>query len=227
MKNLKQHLPAIAAFSLLAALAVFGITVAAVHSHGHKNTPVVLNPVEVTQYRGEKLSPISKVYDNAIRGTQHLNVSTYRLKIDGLVEHPVTETYGQVINHHQKYKKVVTLRCVEGWQAKILWEGVLVRDVIRDAGVDPRAKVVIFHASDGYTTSLPLSYFEKNDILIAYKMNGVTIPQSKGFPFQLVAESLWGYKWIKWITRIQLSDNVNYFGYWEERGYPNDGVILK
>lgn len=139
----------------------------------------------------------------------------------------MTETYDQVINDHQKYKKVVTIDCVEGWRAKILWEGVLVRDVIKDAGIDLKAQTVIFRASDGYTTSLPLRYFLNNTILLAYKMNGVVIPQNRGFPFQLVAENKWGYKWIKWITDIQLSDNANYFGYWESRGYPNDGNIVK
>jgi DMSO/TMAO reductase YedYZ molybdopterin-dependent catalytic subunit len=53
-------------------------------------------------------------------------------------------------------------------------------------------------------------------------MNGLVIPPERGFPFQLVAESKYGYKWIKWITKIELSDNTNYQGYWESRGYPND-----
>ena len=60
-----------------------------------------------------------------------------------------------------------------------------------------------------------------NHVLMAYKMNGLTLPPERGFPFQLVAESKWGYKWIKWITKIELSDDVNYRGYWEKRGYSN------
>jgi len=50
-------------------------------------------------------------------------------------------------------------------------------------------------------------------------MNNVTIPPERGFPFELVAESQYGYKWIKWITKIEVSDNANYLGYWESRGY--------
>ena len=45
------------------------------------------------------------------------------------------------------------------------------------------------------------------------------------FPLQLVAESKYGYKWIKWITKMELSDNVNYKGYWESYGYPNDAAV--
>jgi DMSO/TMAO reductase YedYZ molybdopterin-dependent catalytic subunit len=40
-----------------------------------------------------------------------------------------------------------------------------------------------------------------------------------------VAESKWGYKWIKWITEIELSDDVNYRGYWESRGFSNEGDL--
>ena len=93
----------------------------------------------------------------------------------------------------------------------------MVRDLIQEAGNLSTAKIVIFTASDGYTTSLPLEYFFTNDILLAYKMNGLVIPPERGFPFQLVAESKYGYKWIKWMTKIELSDNINYQGYWESR----------
>ncbi len=53
-------------------------------------------------------------------------------------------------------------------------------------------------------------------------MNGVVLPPERGFPFQLVAEDKLGYKWAKWIDRIELSDNADYKGYWEQRGYDND-----
>jgi DMSO/TMAO reductase YedYZ molybdopterin-dependent catalytic subunit len=52
-------------------------------------------------------------------------------------------------------------------------------------------------------------------------MNGVLLPHERGAPFQLVAESKWGYKWIKWITEIELSDDVDYLGTWERQGYSN------
>jgi DMSO/TMAO reductase YedYZ molybdopterin-dependent catalytic subunit len=107
----------------------------------------------------------------------------------------------------------------------ILWQGVLVKDLLAEAKVKPEAKVVIFHAYDGYTTSLPLDYLINNNILVAYKMNGVTLPPERGFPFELVAESKWGYKWEKWVTQIELSDDVNYKGYWENRGFSNSGDV--
>ena len=117
------------------------------------------------------------------------------------------------------------LDCVEGWRVTILWEGLLVRDLLEEAGPLTSVKVVIFHAYDGYTTSFPIDYIMGNDILMAYKMNDVILPPERGFPFQLVAESKWGYKWIKWITEIELSDDVSYRGYWESRGYSNSADL--
>jgi len=122
---------------------------------------------------------------------------------------------------------VVTLYCVEGWDATILWEGVLVRDLVMDAGADSRATTIIFTARDGYTTSFPLAYVMENDILMAYRMNNVTLPVERGYPFQLVAEDKWGYKWIKWIEKIELSDNAAYRGYWEQRGYSDAADLDK
>ena len=191
----------------------------------YENQPKKLYPGEIRDYLGENLASISDVQENAIKGTQLINVSTYRLVITGLVNKTVEYTYDQVISSFQKYQKVVTLYCVEGWSAKILWEGFLVNDLLKEAGVNSSAVGAIFYASDGYSTELPLDYITNNSIIIAYKMNDLTIPPERGFPFELVAESQYGYKWIKWITRIELTDNPDYLGYWESRGYPNNATV--
>jgi DMSO/TMAO reductase YedYZ molybdopterin-dependent catalytic subunit len=62
---------------------------------------------------------------------------------------------------------------------------------------------------------------------MAYKMNNVTLPADRGYPFQLVAQDKWGYKWIKWIEKIQVTDDPNYRGYWEQRGYSNTADLEK
>ena len=188
-------------------------------------SPARLPYAEIKEYQGEKLSSINDFRENSIKGPQHVDISKYKLQITGLVNNPVEFTYDAVVNNHQSYEKVVQLDCVEGWSVTILWQGVLIRDLLTEAQVKPEAKVVIFHAYDGYTTALPLDYIINNNILIAYKMNGVTLPPERGYPFELVAESKWGYKWEKWVTQIELSDNVNYRGYWENRGYSNSGDL--
>jgi len=189
------------------------------------NEPKDLGYIEIREYEGTDLSSINAFRENSIRGPQHIDKEEYRLTVTGLVNNELNYTYDGVISNYPLYEKVVTLHCVEGWSVNILWEGILVNDLIEAAGVDPNATVVIFYASDGYSTSVPLDYIIDNNILMAYKMNGVVLPPERGFPFQLVAESKWGYKWIKWITTIELSDNEDYLGYWERRGYPNDADL--
>jgi len=184
-----------------------------------------LPSVEIRQYEGKNLSSVGDFRENSILGPQYVDINTYQLKIGGLVSNPVSFTYEEVINNYKHYKKVVRLDCVEGWSVTILWEGMLVRELVAKAQPKPEAKIIIFKAYDGYTTSFPIDYIMQNDIIMAYKMNEATMPPERGYPFQLVAESKWGYKWIKWITEIELSDNVNYKGYWESRGYSNEGDL--
>lgn len=189
------------------------------------NRPPVLQYAEVREYEGQDLSSINDFRENSISGPQYIDLDSYRLNVIGLVENPITLAYDEVINGSQGYQKVVTLYCVEGWDVTLLWEGVLVKDLIERAQALPEAEVVIFHAYDGYTTSLPLDYIVEQDILMAYRMNDVDLPPERGAPFQLVAESRLGYKWIKWITDIELSDDVDYKGFWERRGYSNDAYV--
>lgn len=210
--------------SMLAILALVPVGMLILNGCGQK--PVVLPSVEVREYQGEKLSSVNDFSENSIKGPQKVDINSYKLAVDGLVQAPGEYTYDEVLSN-KSYKKAVTLNCVEGWSVNILWEGVLVKDLIAKSTPLPSARVVIFHAYDGYTTSFPVEYIMNNDIIMAYKMNEVIIPPERGYPFELVAESKWGYKWIKWITRIELSDDVNYKGYWESRGYSNEGDLDK
>jgi len=207
-------------FSVLL-LALVGCPGDVTNGNGETNGDGVLEPVEVREYQGENLSSVNDFRENSIKGPQYVGIENYQLEITGLVENPMSYSYDEVIEGYDSYKKVVTLHCVEGWDATILWEGVLVSDLLAEAKPLPEAKVVIFHAYDGYTTSLPVDYIMDNDILMAYMMNEIPLPPERGFPFALVAESKWGYKWIKWVTAIELSDDVDYRGYWEDRGFSN------
>jgi DMSO/TMAO reductase YedYZ molybdopterin-dependent catalytic subunit len=190
-------------------------------------SPRALPGVEVRAYEGKDLSSINDFRENSIKGPQYVNISDYRLTVTGLTNVTNVYSYNEVLDKFPHYTKVVTLFCVEGWDVTILWEGVKVSDLIRDAGIDPRANTVIFTAHDGYTTSFPLDYLMNNDIIMAYRMNNVTLPAERGYPFQLVAQDKWGYKWIKWIEKIELSSDPNYRGYWEQRGYSNAGDLGK
>lgn len=215
----------IIAIVVVGILFAIDITLEQTPSPGPSTIP--LASVEVRSYQGENLSSVNDFRENSIKGPQYINESTYRLTVTGLTNKTLIYRYEDVINTYQSYSKVVTLDCVEGWDVTILWEGVLIRDILNTSGVDPQANTVIFHANDGYTTSFPIEYLQNNDIIMAYRMNNVTIPAERGFPFMLVAEDKWGYKWIKWIDRIELTNDTSYHGYWEQRGYSNSGDLNK
>jgi DMSO/TMAO reductase YedYZ molybdopterin-dependent catalytic subunit len=183
-------------------------------------------PGEATEFMGVPLTPISQQRNNALAGTQVIDGETYRLVVDGLVDNPLSLNYGDLLAYPQ-VSVLADLVCVEGWRFTAKWTGPTLNSIFADAGVQPEARIAIFYSLDspvGYT-SLELDYIQDNNITIALKDNDITLPPSRGFPFQVVAEGKWGYKWAKWVTRIELSADTSFRGYWESRGYSNDASI--
>jgi DMSO/TMAO reductase YedYZ molybdopterin-dependent catalytic subunit len=191
---------------------------------GCRSQPKSLGTAEISSYEGQKLTSAGTLPENSIKGPPPINMDTYRLKIDGLVKDPLNYSYAEVLQKPQ-YTKLVVLHCVEGWDASILWQGVKISDLIDPAQADPKSNTIIFHSADGYTSSLPLSYVREKNILLAHKENEQVLPATLGYPFIVVAEDKYGYKWARWVTEIELSDNDKYKGYWEQRGYSNEADI--
>ena len=188
-------------------------------------TATPLGTVEVNEYKGKKLDVVASEPENSIKGPQHVDIAAYQLAVTGQAKQPASLTYDQV-KAMPAYQKVTTLNCVEGWSKTYLWQGVRISDLLdRAGGAEPSATTVVFHCYDGYTTSLPLDYIVGGQILLAYAMNGVTMPPARGFPFQVVAQDRLGYKWAKWVTGIEVSGDPNYRGYWEQRGYDNSATL--
>jgi DMSO/TMAO reductase YedYZ molybdopterin-dependent catalytic subunit len=191
-----------------------------------------LFPGEVTQYENQALTPISTYIeylmahpDVAIKGTQYIDQDTYKLAVTGIVNNPANYNYTEIVNLDSTLQ-FATLPCVEGWSVDLLWEGVPVTELLEHAGgAGSEANTVIVYASDGYSSSLPLDYIKENNIMIAFKMNNVTLTPETGWPFFLVAKDQYGYKWVEWITEINVSNDSNYRGYWESRGYPNNATV--
>ncbi len=178
---------------------------------------------EIREYQGERLSPFDRKYDNSIRGPQKLDIASYRLTVSGLVEKPLSLNYEQVLTL-PRVKRVITLYCVEGWSERLLFEGVRLADLFAKSGIRSGAKTVIFRAADGYSSSLSYDDIRKNDAMLAFRINGRTLDERRGFPFQVVAGTKYGYKWVRWVTAIELADKP-YSGYWEKRGYSNEADI--
>jgi DMSO/TMAO reductase YedYZ molybdopterin-dependent catalytic subunit len=203
-----------------------GVSAAGCISQGTPSSvPSPVGAVELTEYNGQKLDSVKSIRVNAIKGAQHIEADTYSIVITGLVNNPKTYSYNDIVNR-ASLKKVVTLHCVEGWDATALWEGVMVKDLLDEAGVKPGAKTVIFYAQDGDSSSFTMDDIQNQFFLLSYKINNIPLTAEHGYPSRLVAGEKWGYKWIKWITRIELSDQ-EYKGYWESRGYSNNGDLNK
>jgi DMSO/TMAO reductase YedYZ molybdopterin-dependent catalytic subunit len=179
---------------------------------------------EIQEYQGKLLSPAVGPRDNSIKGVQDVDIDSYTLRVTGLVNNEITMNYAQVLEM-TSYKRLITLFCVEGWDATILWEGVSLVELINNANPRSDAVTVIFHAADGYTTSLPWSVVKEKQLILAYKANEIVLPPEMGYPFIVVAEDKLGYKWARWVTKIELSDNKDYKGFWESRGYTNEANI--
>ncbi len=179
---------------------------------------------EIEEYQGARLDPAVGPKDNSIKGVQYVDIDSYMLAIDGLVNEPLTLSYDEA-TALDAYERLITLHCVVGWDATVLWKGVLITDLIDLAGAQDGAVTVVFSAVDGYTTSLPLAEIQEKQLILAYQANGLELPPELGFPFIVVAEDKMGYKWARWVDKITLSDDADYEGYWESRGFDNEADI--
>lgn len=210
-------------FVLAVLIISLGISGCRSSSSGNPNST---GEVEATEFQGKQLTPIDRQNNNALSGTENIDKATYQLTIDGLVDNPLKLSYAD-LQAYPQISKLMDLDCVEGWSFTAKWTGPELGAIFRDARVKQDAKIAIFHTTDvtrGYS-SLDLSYITDKNIIIALKLNDITLPPDRGFPFQVVAESKFGYKWSKWVTRIELSSDTSFRGYWEGVGYSNNADI--
>ena len=182
--------------------------------------------IEATEFMGKKLTPLKDQRNNALAGTQTIDRATYHLTVNGLVNTPLSMTYEDLLALPQ-ISKLMDLDCVEGWGFTAKWTGPTLKSIFEKAGLKPEGQNVIFSSDDvsGGYSSLLLNYIMDNDIILGLKINDLTLPAERGFPFQVVAESKYGYKWAKWVTSIELSSDLNFKGYWESYGYSNNADV--
>jgi DMSO/TMAO reductase YedYZ molybdopterin-dependent catalytic subunit len=89
----------------------------------------------------------------------------------------------------------------------------------------PAAKYAVFYAyGDVYLSSVPLELVRDSQTLLADTIGGAPLPAKHGGPLRLVVPRQLGYKSVKWVERIELTDKVR-TGYWESRGYPEDAPV--
>jgi len=152
-----------------------------------------------------------------------VDLTTWTLEVDGLVDRPLKFTWDQY-RELPRVKVFADFHCVTRWsRLGNLWEGVSIHELIRQAGVHPTAKYVIATGYDsGWTTNLPLQDLLQPDVLLADLHDGEPINADHGGPVRLMVPLLYAWKSAKWLKKITFVESDRP-GYWEREGYHNHG----
>jgi DMSO/TMAO reductase YedYZ molybdopterin-dependent catalytic subunit len=153
------------------------------------------------------------------------NISLWRLEVGGLVKRPASHTYEEV-QKLPSISRAVTLECIANGTgghliSTAIWQGVTLRTLLEQhGGVQAGASHVAFYSVDGYTVSLPLGELLRVDTLLAWRMNGVEIPQRHGYPMRVLVPDHYGEENPKWLTRIEVTDHF-VGGLYADQGWYN------
>ncbi|CAN5328239.1 sulfite oxidase [soil metagenome] len=155
----------------------------------------------------------------------------YSLKIFGMVDREVVLTYQDLLNLPQ-VEADITLTCVSNEVGGRLvgnarWQGVLLSDVLAQAGIQSGADQIVGRSFDGYTCGFPTAALEDGrEALIALGMNGDPLPAVHGYPVRLVVPGLYGYvSGTKWLEEIELTTFAAFDQYWVPRGWAAEAPI--
>jgi DMSO/TMAO reductase YedYZ molybdopterin-dependent catalytic subunit len=154
----------------------------------------------------------------------------WQLLVDGLVQAPAAFTLAE-LRAMPSRTQITRHDCVEGWSAIGKWTGVQLSHVLGLVRLRPDARYVVFYCADPMWGS-PEKYYESIDLedamhpqtILAYALNGETLPIRNGAPLRVRIERQLGYKMAKYIMRIEVVSTFEDIrggkgGYWEDRGY--------
>ena len=171
----------------------------------------------------EEITPNDEFFTTSLTDPLQIDVENYTLEIFGLIEEPTNFTYQDLLSMPSTTERA-TLRCVTGGAGTAIWKGVRISELMGVVGLVDGARELVFRSPDGFSTSLTIDDAMRSDVLLAYEMNGVSLPEEQGFPLRVVSPNQYGYKWAKWVVSIEIVD-YDYKGYWESRGW-DDGAYI-
>jgi DMSO/TMAO reductase YedYZ molybdopterin-dependent catalytic subunit len=187
--------------------------------------PPPTDPALTTPGLSKLFTPNSQFYriDTAIV-VPSISVDSWRLRIDGMVANPREFTYQELTQRHV-FELDDTIACVSNEVGGYLvgnarWLGIRLDDLIKEVGPTSKADQVMGYSSDGFSAGFPLAILDGRDAMIAFGMNGETLPLEHGFPARIIVPGLYGYvSATKWLTRIELTRFDQKQGYWVPRGW--------
>ena len=168
--------------------------------------------------KGEKLRPAEEGPVRSTLGQPKIDLDSFQLSVSGLVDSPFSLTWEEIQEWPGVQTGNMVMYCVESWEVWGNWKGIRVKELLQEASLKDDAEYIMFHCLDGYSTALPIAYLEKYNSILAYEVNGKLLADHEGFPLRLVAFGKYGYKWAKWVTRLEAMDRSKK-GTWETRGY--------
>ena len=160
-----------------------------------------------------------------------VDINTWRLEIGGMVKTPLTLSYQDLLARPM-VERTITICCVSNevggpYIGNAVWQGVLLADLLDEAGVDSRAEQIFNTSVDGWTCGFPVgAALDGRDAMIAIGMNGTALPLEHGYPVRLIVPGLYGYvSATKWLKSIDLTMWNQAEGYWIPLGWSRDAPI--
>ena len=136
----------------------------------------------------------------------------WRLAVDGLVGRPASFSLAE-LKHFPWRSQITHLACEEGWSYVAEWIGVPLSYILNLVGILPHARYVIYRSiQTGWWESIDMADALHPQTLVAYGMNGGELPMGFGGPLRLRVPRQLGYKNVKYITRLTLTDSLKRFG---------------
>jgi DMSO/TMAO reductase YedYZ molybdopterin-dependent catalytic subunit len=175
------------------------------------------------------LFPVGRFRIYTVTGRLHSRSDAeYRLMVNGAVDTPVTFTLDD-LKAMPATRMTKDFQCVTGWRVHdVKWTGVRLAHILDQAGVKDGAWGLRLFSFDGsYTETLTLDQARREDVIVAYEMEGKPVSSAHGGPVRLYVAPMYGYKSIKWLETIEVSPAPARAGYWEVRGYDTDAWIGK
>lgn len=135
---------------------------------------------------------------------QYIDLATYRLKVTGLVDHPLSLSYDE-LRCMPKVTDSPLLTCPGVFRDQATWAGVRISYILDLAGIQQPATKLTLVGADGYQVNLPLDTAREDKNFLAYEVNEKTLPVQHGFPLRAVFPGMWGSYWLKWLVEIRVS----------------------
>ncbi|HKV83431.1 MAG TPA: sulfite oxidase-like oxidoreductase [Ktedonobacterales bacterium] len=152
--------------------------------------------------------------------TPKFDATAYRFKVWGEVEESFELTWDELLAL-PRTNLTTDFHCVTTWSRyDNAWEGVHIREILQRAKPTADAHYVMEHSFTGYTTNIPLSSLDDDDVMIVFKHDGADLEPEHGGPVRLLVPKLYAYKSAKWLSGLEFMPKDRP-GFWEIRGYSN------